>query len=782
MVKRPLVWILGAYLLGIGLAWQHLSMVIIAIITIICYSILYFNLRYHKEKGIHKKQVLFWLLPLFMILGYIVMEDQSRLPKLYYDFEQEIPCELKGRIRMVVKKQQGQALYIENNQIFLSNGTIYPCENVLVFTSDNLLYRIGNQITVQGTLQKFKRATNPGQFNEENYYKALNIDFKLISKRIIITDKDHSVYASFLEDLKRRLINVYEDILEEREAGTLTAMLLGEKYLLEDEVKQLYQENGISHVLAISGLHVSLIGMSIFWLLRKCKRSIITATSITILFVYSYGIMTNFSVSTNRAVVMMIVLLLATPFGKTYDMLSATALSAFLILLQNPFQLMNAGFLLSFLAVIGIAVLFPSLKRLFPGDNKLKAAVLLSSSAMIATTPAVLVYFYQFPIYGILTNLIILPFVTVLTLTSLAAGFLGILSADIGVFVIGGANYILKLYDLVCEKVRLLPYHLTNVGKPSPLLIALSFLLIVLFIWLSNKYHKKYLIVILLLSQLIFFRPIRQDNLRITLLDVGQGDAIYMESRMGTSFLVDGGSTNVSKVGTYRIVPFLKVLGKDKLDYIILTHTDQDHINGVVELLRQNLFPVGCLILPVIMDKDEAYLTLEALAQEKGIGLQYMKAGDFIKEGLLQITCLHPSFEDAGLTSNAGSMVLSVTYGEFDMLLTGDLEKEGEKRLLTRLLNKEYFKELGISPVIDIDVLKVAHHGSKYSTTEDFLKLVRPEYALISCSKTNRYGHPHQELLNRLELVDSQVEITYETGAITIWTDGERMRVERYIN
>ncbi len=781
MVKRPLVWILGAYLVGIGLAWQHQSVVIIAIVTLICYSMLYFDLRYHKEKCIHKKQILIWLLPLFMILGYIVMEDQSRLPKLYYDFEQEIPCELTGRIRMVVKKQQGQALYVENNQISLSNGAIYPCENVLVQTSDNSLFRIGNQITVQGTLQKFKKATNPGQFNEENYYKTLNIDFKLMSKRIIITDTDFSVYASLLEDLKHRLIKVYEDILEEREAGTLTAMLLGEKYLLEDEVRQLYQENGISHVLAISGLHVSLIGMSIFRLLRKCKQSIITATIFTILFVYSYGVMTNFSVSTNRAVVMMIVLLLATPIGKTYDMLSATALSAFLILLQNPFQLMSAGFLLSFLAVIGIAVLLPSLKRLFPGDNIVKDGVLISSSAMIATTPAVLSYFYQYPLYGILTNLIILPFVTVLTLSSLVAGLLGILSTDIGVFVIGGANYILKLYDLVCEKMRLLPNHLINVGKPSPLLIALSFLLIVLFIWLSNKYHKKYLIVILLLSQLIFFCPTWQHNLRITLLDVGQGDAIYMESRLGTSFLVDGGSGNVSRVGTYRIVPFLKVLGKDKLDYVILTHTDQDHINGVIEMLRQNLVPIGYLILPVIKDKDEAYRSLEALAQERGIGVQYMKAGDYIKEGLLQITCLHPSFEDAGLTSNAGSMVLCVTYGEFDMLLTGDLEKEGEKRLLTRLLNKEYYEELGISPVIDYDVLKVAHHGSKYSTTEDFLKLVQPEYALISCSKSNRYGHPSPELLQRLSKADCRVWITYDTGAITIHTDGKELSLCPYL-
>jgi competence protein ComEC len=766
------VWILGAYLLGVGLAWQQISVGIVIAIVLLGYSFLWYERHHKKEMGICQKKQWFWFLPVILMLGFVIMEDQSRLPKLYYAFEEEVPCELTGRIKMVVQKQQGQALYVVNNHISLSEDEQYLTENVIVYTSDSQNYRIGNQITVQGSLQKFKKATNPGQFHEDKYYKTLNIDFKLQAEQIVISDSDYSRYAQSLSEIKSKLMKVYQNILADREAGTLTAMLLGEKYLLEEDVKQLYQDNGISHILAISGLHVSLIGMSVFWLLRKCKITKLTATLITVFFLYSYGVMTNFSVSTNRSVVMMAVLLIAALVGKTYDMITATALSALIILIQNPYQLMSAGFLLSFLAVIGIAVLLPILKELFPGKNGIKDGLLISCCAMVTTTPIVLLYFYQYPLYGILTNLIILPFMTVLTLTALLAGLLGILSAKIGVFMIGGANYILKLYDLVCEGIRRLPFYVINVGDPGIIRILFSFILIVLFVWLIRKYPKKYMVLLLLLSQLILFLPSYARGLRITMLDVGQGDAIYIESKEGTSFLIDGGSANLGKVGTYRIVPFLKSRGIGKLDYAIITHMDQDHISGLSEMLEQDLFPVECVVLPDLRHKEENYLELESLAKEKEIPLRYIKAGDYIKEGMLEIYCLNPTQEEVGSTSNAASTVLSVTYGEFDMLLTGDLEKEGEERLIQRLKDQSYLKSWGITPANDYDVLKVAHHGSKYSTSEELLDLIIPEYALISCGENNWYGHPHPELLERLRESGCETFITYEKGALLLQTDG----------
>jgi competence protein ComEC len=784
LIKRPLVWILGAYLLGIIIAVLELTVTVIlmsALFWLLLLAICHYRLRKIGEltQGI---SYLVWLLPVLLFLGFLVTKDHLRPSQLYQAFEQEVSCELNGRINMIVPKQQGQALYVSDNLISLTEGDSYSCENVIVYTSEDVIYQVGNRITVQGTLHKFKKATNPGQFNEEQYYKIENIDFKLFAEDIIVTDPSASVYHSFLGRLKDRLIGVYHDTLKDREAGTIIAMLLGEKYLLEDEVRQLYQENGISHILAISGLHVSLIGMSVFWSLRKGKLPIIIVTLITILFIYSYGILTNFSVATNRSVVMMVILLCATLLGKTYDLLSATALSALIILFQNPLQIMSTGFQLSFLAILGIAVLLPILKKLFPWNNVYMDSLLMSFSSVVTTTPIVLYYFFQFPLYSILTNLIILPFITVLTITSFLAGFLGMLSRRLGIFMIGGANYILQLYDLVCVSITCLPFHIINTGRPKLILVLSSYLLILLFVALSRSYQKKALILILFAALLILFPFTSDRNLQITLLDVGQGDAIVVRNGEGTCILIDGGSSSVSRVGAYRIVPFLKSEGIQKLDYAILTHMDQDHINGLTEVIEQELFPVGCLILPKLRNKDEEYQQLEELAFEKNLKVEYISVGDSIREGKLSLLCLSPALEDSPTTSNAGSVVLSLSYGQFDMLLTGDLEGEGEELLLRRLKEKEYQKRWGIDPAVDYDVLKVAHHGSKNSSGRELLTLIQAEYALISCGKSNRYGHPHSEVIERLEELGIAFFITHEIGALKIETDGSNIHLSKYVN
>jgi competence protein ComEC len=462
-------------------------------------------------------------------------------------------------------------------------------------------------------------------------------------------------------------------------------------------------------------------------------------------------------------------------------MLSAMALSAFLILIQNPLQIFNAGFLLSFGAVLGIALLLPCLQTLFPSKNALLSSLYISVSAQAATTPLVLFFYYQFPLYGILTNLIILPFVTVLTLTSILAGIVGIIYMPLGIFVIGGSNYILKFYEWVCRVGSNTPGNLITVGRPDSLLILVYILLLILFVWGTKRYGKKYFILILLAASLILFIPHNNVGLEITMLDVGQGEAIFMETGTGTTYLIDGGSANVSKVGTYRIQPFLMSQGVGMLDYAIVTHSDKDHISGLKELIEKEQITIRYLVLPNIKTKDEAYMELETLAKEKGISLQYISTGDVILDGEIKMVCLHPIANYEAKSSNAYSTVMSISYGEFDMLLTGDLEKEGEVELTKLLQNLDYRAKYAIRPATDYDILKVAHHGSKNSTSEEILRMIRPEISLISCGEDNSYGHPHKELIERLKHIGSEIKITYEKGAIMIKTDGKRVMTQEYL-
>ena len=808
MIKRPLLWILGAYLAGMYLAWLKISIVILILIILFYFLVIYLLMFHIKKKIYNRRDGFLWCMPFLLLLGFLAWSEQTKKPELQEAFDRKVDCELSGSITMIVEKKSGIALYLKNNEVVLPGDKRYLCENVIVYYAKDQFatmnqnnnqinsksnfqiksqnnfqskdYLVGNKITVQGTLQKFSAATNPGQFNEQQYYQIENIDFKMQAEDITVTDAGYSRFHAILGEIRHKLVEVYDTLLSNQEAGALIAMLLGEKYLLGDEIKQLYQQNGISHVLAISGLHVSLIGMFVFGILKRLKFPISLAIFLSIFVIYCYGVLTNFSVSTNRAVVMMIVLLMSTLFGKTYDMLSAMALSAFIILLQNPLQILSVGFLLSFGAVFGIAVLLPCFQQMFPSKNSLVNSLFISASAQVSTTPFILYFFYQFPTYSIITNLIVLPFVAILTLTGILAGVAGVIYLPLGVFLIGGANYILKFYEWICRAGSSLPCNLITVGKPELLRMLIYITLSILFVGTAKCFHKKICLLIPIAAIVILLIPQRNVGLEVTFLDVGQGDAIYMESERGTTYLVDGGSSDIKKVGTYRLKPFLLAEGTDQLDYAIMTHSDEDHISGLKELMEQEQIEIKNLILPYIITKDNAYVELEKLAIRKKIKIFYIRAGDILQDEDIRMTCLHPSSDYVASSANAYSTVLSINYGKFDMLLTGDLQQEGEKLVTELLQNKEFWVENVNRPAVDYDILKVAHHGSKSSTFEDFLSLIRPEISIISCGRDNFYGHPHRELLERLSRIGSEARITYKTGAITIKTDGEKMEIHEY--
>jgi len=291
---------------------------------------------------------------------------------------------------------------------------------------------------------------------------------------------------------------------------------------------------------------------------------------------------------------------------------------------------------------------------------------------------------------------------------------------------------------------------------------------------------RKYLLFLIILLIFLIYNP--REGLYITFLDVGQGDGIFLESPSGSTYLIDGGSTSSSKVGQYIIQPYLKSQGISNIDYMIATHMDEDHINGLLELIENipeegskslvSYITVQNLILPELREPDNTYLEFVARAEGKGISIIYMSAGMSLQDGDVIITCLHPAYEVHSPDKNESSLVLYLDYENFQVLFTGDVEGDGEEELLDVIRDK-YIDELS-----SIEVLKVAHHGSKNSTPKELLAILKPKISIISCGLNNSYGHPHEELLERLEAVESQTYKTAECGAVTIWTDGKEMRIE----
>ena len=722
-----------------------------------------------------------------------------------------------GTIYQITPKSKTTAIYIKNIKISsIKNKKIkkenYGITGLLIYTEQAENLKIKNQVKIKGDIQRFTKGTNPGQFNEYIYYKSLRIDYKVLAKNVSIVNNEYAYFANKLQEIRSILKQTYQKFLPEEDAGILCAMLLGDKSSLPQETKELYQKNGIAHILAISGLHISMIGLFLYKFLKKIYIPNEINIPCTILFLFSYAQMTGFSVSTNRATIMLTISLCAILLGRTYDFITAICLSGTIILLQNPYQLVNCGFLLSFGAVLGISVVYPIIKKcIFPSEEKnrkvnktvesirivlfhwtkkekelaehkkwrsgkkiiykLVDAFLISLSVNLITLPILLYFYYDFPIYSIFLNLLILPFVSLLIALAVLLAFIGMFSEFFAMFFAGGIHAIFVFYEKVCNLTISLPNSIITIGKPQIEQLVIYYGLIFLAIFVYNVIPKLTL-PIMLICCLSIFVPTPSNNLSITVMDVGQGDGILLRNETGTTYFIDGGSTDIKNLGQYRITPCLKAKGISYIDYALVTHMDQDHISGLMELLEKQEEPgviqIGTLILPDTDLKDDAFLKMVKLAMKKNINVTYLKKGDKIIDGELSLSCLHPYKGFNTTERNAYSIVLYMKYHSFSMLFTGDVEKEGEEALIA---NKELPK---------CDIYKVAHHGSQYTNSDSLLDRLQPHYAIVSAGEGNRYRHPHKEVLQRLASRKCPCFSTIDHGAIEVCITKDKINVSGY--
>lgn len=704
----------------------------------------------------------------------------------------------------------------DGKKVWLADTNFPDIGIILVSFEAETSYSIGNTIRIdnQFKIQKPEPPTNPGQFDAETYYQTKGIDLLCYAKEAVCIDHEVRPLAQGLYRLQRALSSRIRMLFTEEKSGVLQAMLLGNKTDLEAETKSLYQKSGMSHLLAISGLHVSIFGMGLYRMLRKSGGSLKGAGTAALTTVILYGFLTGMGTSTCRAVVMFVLLMIGQMFGKSYDMLTALALAAILLLLSKPLSVHSASFLLSFGAVVGIGAIFPALKQLFLPQNRKIAKrlepLLLSLSIQLMTLP-ILEYFYsELPVYGILLNLVVIPLMTVVMVTGILALLMSFLSMTVVAVPVFLCSGILELYVWLGNFSLKLPGAVWICGRPALWQLWLYYVGLVFFLlWrkvIEERKKRRLLGCIdaeeaqeerekpephrrrrqvessVLLAALVLVLTLRlHTGLKLVMLDVGQGDGIFLRTASGTTMLIDGGSTSVNKVGTYRILPFLKAEGIGTLDYIVVTHTDADHISGIQELLEEAGKPGGLNIGTILLSKrsfeEEKGQELSEMAKAAGVSVMEISYESVLKDESTRLYCLHPSPKENYEDVNVASVVLSLTYGDFSVLLTGDLEEAGEQEILARE-EKKGGKEW---PKTGYSILKAGHHGSKTSGSEAWLAAVRPKLTLISCGKDNSYGHPHREALERLEAADSAVLQTTECGAILVNSDGKDFRVRGFL-
>lgn len=658
-----------------------------------------------------------------------------------------------------------------------------PVGTILVYldAEDSLRSRRplpGEQIEVYGKISPAEAARNEGQFDFRLYYRTISVHGSMYGTSFRVIGGDPKPFARGLQALRLRMGDILDQLLPPQDAGIYRALLTGDKSAMDEDIRSLYQENGIAHILAVSGLHLSILGLGVYELLRRFGRSKTASGLVAALLIVSYGILTGCSGSALRAVLMLLLRFLGAAVGRSYDMLTAMAAAALFLLWKEPFMLFSAGFQLSFLAVlaIGLSHALPAPK------HPLLAGLWLSFYLQLLTLPVILFHYFRFPLYGIFLNLIVLPLMGCVIYSGVFGVGLFALSEKLATIAVGGGHWILRLYTLLCTRCATLPYSSLLLGRPSMHNILLYYTALGFVTWALAERNKAdhaalqrgqkhpvppvcrlplpCIVLPLILSMLGL--PAKQpQGLEITALDVGQGDGFILRNQ-GLVMSVDGGSTSDQRLGENVLVPYLESQAIERIDLALITHCDADHYSGILYLLEEETkISIGELLLPRVAVQDARYDALRDAAAARDVRIRYFGQGDSITLGEVEILGYYPAGTAKLEAANDHSIGMLLHAPDFQMLFTGDMDETCEQQMLAALweTNAGYPK---------IDVLKAGHHGSHTSSSEALLAALRPDYAILSYGVGNDYGHPHAETRERLERYGVQMLETGKMGEIRL--------------
>ncbi|ESU30594.1 hypothetical protein G3A_20945 [Bacillus sp. 17376] len=629
----------------------------------------------------------------------------------------------------------------------------------------------GMACAASGVLNRPSPARNPNAFNYKDYLQRNDIfwifDVDKLSLETCYQQSDGILIA--LKAFRHNEIARIKDTLPEETSALAAALVFGERNLFNTETERSYQKIGIVHLLAISGLHVGLLTGMIYYIcirlgLTKEKTGILLMASLPV-----YAVITGLAPPVVRAAVMLIMLIGSRRLSLRMTPLDAVSAAFMLMALIQPSIIFDTGFQLSFAVSFSLVISAPVILKDF--NSFLKQTAAASFIAQISSLPVILASFYEFSAISIFANLLFVPLFSFVLLPLLLISYLILLLIGaLPYFYLYFLENLVHHVNLIAMKLSDLPMSTLIIGKLEPFLLIVQIILIPLFFfkWEGFIFKKLkpplWLFALPLLPLLLqILLPYLNPNGQITFLDVGQGDSIFirMPYNQGNYLIDTGGVMRFEKEkwqqrgslydpGKKIVVPFLKSEGVRTLDKLILTHGDADHVGGAVALLEE--IRVKQLIVPRVSDRSGLEEEIIEIASKKGADIYVAGMGIRWKTSGGNFLILHPSEMDG--ERNEQSIVLRATFGGKKWLFTGDLGSEGENSMARKIKD------------IDIDVLKIGHHGSKYSSSEPFLERTNADFAVISVGKNNRYGHPGKEVIKRLEERGIQIFRTDEDGAI----------------
>lgn len=626
---------------------------------------------------------------------------------------------------------------------------------------------------VSGTLEKPAIAKNPNAFNYRNYLSRNNIYWilEIQKKPLQNCSPMKPTPVEIIKQLRYEGINFLSAHFPIEIASLSAALLFGDQNLFEPEVLLAYQKTGIVHLLAISGLHVSLLIAMVFYIGIRMGLTRQFMINFLLIILPIYVILTGGTPSVIRSAMMIFLVLLTVKFRARLKLfpLDAISLAFIFYIFFNPLVIFDAGFQLSFAVSLVIILSAPYILQ---GYEKTISKMLATSLiAQLAALPFLLYHYFEVSLIGIIANLVYIPLFSFLYLPGLyLLFFIQLLLGKTPPFLIRIFLTIISHSNHLIEFLANFTLFRFTPGRPNwlLLLIYIFILLCIFYIWETKTYSKRKARLILLSVMLIIFHqgwnwlyPYSE----VTMIDVGQGDSILIHFPHGKgTYLIDtGGTMNYAEekwrerartfeVGRDVVVPFLKGKGITKIDKLILTHGDMDHIGGTFSILKE--LEVKQILMPSVFEPSETEREIIEEAKTKKIPVIKVSEGDRWVSGENEFYILSPEKNYVG-ERNSGSIAFVAQLGGVSWFFGGDLDQEGEENIIKK------------HPHLKIDVLKAGHHGSKTSSADSFISQINPKAALISVGEKNRFGHPHSEVLDRLRKTNTIIFRTDQQGAIT---------------
>ena len=643
--------------------------------------------------------------------------------------------------------------------------------------------RYGDHVLVSGRLRSPQPARNPGGFDARTYYASRGVHALMSVRdeagyRVTRRNTSFTWQTGVIDPLRNSIDRSIDQTMRGDSAALLKGILLGERRQLPEDLLQTFRTIGLAHILAVSGLHVGLITLVIYTLLSvlRLPRNIVVAGTLGVLVLYAF--ITNLTPSVIRATIMAALFLAGRQLDRQTDTVNILAVAAIVILLIWPSALFDLSFQLSFLATYAIITGYPRMKELLPERISrsekwwarwLRDGLLVSVAAQLGALPVVAGTFYQVSWMSAVANLFIGPLVFLNTTFGVLTALTGPLVIEIA-RLFSAANA-LVLYAMIhlSKAFSSAPSALVEVPAPSILFFASFYGAGLLLLWKPDgsrgRRTRQARHGLLVLCLLVFCYNLLPDRtLRITVLDVGQGDAIFIACPNGRTLLVDGGArTPFYDAGARVILPFMRAKGYRRVDTIIVTHPDLDHYGGLRAVVES--VEVGEVLSSGLRSESRSYQAWREAIDRHGIPYRAVVKGDTLAAlGGVRGLFLHPDplflSGPARTNANEASVVLRLSFGAFSMLLTGDIEDRGEAATVRRPSS------------LKSTVLKSPHHGSSSSSGTAFLNAVDPEAVAVSAGMYNNFGHPSPEVIERYRRREAEVFRTDQGGAVMIRSNG----------